>query len=479
MKILLIYPLTRTQRIPAPSWTPLGLSSIAAVLQRGGHQVRIFDRFSQMARLGLRTERVNAAMLRLIREFQPDVVGLNTVSPLVYDSVQCARLIRPGFKGLLVAGGHHATALPESTLRKIPELDGVIQGEGEFSLLQLLDGDRPQTIPGTWWRNKDDHISRVPARQIADLDTLPFPDFNLLDMAFYTRRSVIPIRGYCLSSIALMTSRGCDKKCEFCTETLTYGKGVRFHSADYVLEWIRQVVKQYGVEGVYFHDNDFLADRERAIRICEGIMTDGLHRTVKWAVQARSDRLDREIVGLLKRAGCVLIETGIEAASQKELNVIRKMNTVSVNERAIEICRDLGMAVHAYMLTGFEGETLADLQNRLDWIKKLRPTSFTWAPIQIYPASALYRGKQMNFFETSDWTAENVITYFRQDHLSPIPAARRRTWMRRHFVPFARRYRQLNILRRNRWYKLALLLIDDLYRFLRTVQARRGLFPSV
>lgn len=283
---------------------------------------------------------------------------------------------------------------------------------------------------------------------------------------------MLPIRGHCLSSISLITSRGCDKKCEFCTESLTYGKGVRFHSPQYVIEWVKQTVKDYRVEGVYFHDNDFLVDRERAIQICEGFMANGLHRRLKWAIQARSDRLDREIVGLLKRAGCVVIETGVEAASQKELDAVKKMTTVQANETAIATCRSMGMSVHAYMLTAFEGETIADLETRLNWIKKVRPTSFSWQSIQINPASPMYRRKQMDFFEANDWTEENVVSYYRLDYLSSIPAEQRRAWMKKNFTLFAKRYRQLSILRRNPLHKLLLLFLDDLWRFMRKFWTR-------
>lgn len=452
---------------------PLGLSSIASVVRRAGHEVCIFDRFAQMARLGPATHLINQAMLQGIREFRPDIIGLNTVSPLIYDAVQCVETIRREYEGVILAGGHHATAVPALTLQKLPRLNGIVQGEGELPLLRLLDGDLPQSIEGLWWRAADGSITNTPARQIADLDSLPFPDLHLLDLSFYTRRSVLPIRGYCLSSISLLTSRGCDKNCSFCTESLTYGKGVRFHSPEYVIEWVKQIARDYRVEGIYFHDNDFLADRARAMRICEGFMANGLHKRLKWAIQARSDRVDREVVGLLKRAGCVVIETGVEAASQKELDAVKKMSTVHANEKAVEICRSMGMSVHAYMLTSFEGETLVDLENRLNWLKKVRPTSFSWQPIQIHPASPLYQRKQLDFFEKNDWTEDRVVTYYRQDYLSSIPAEQRRLWMKKNFSPFAKRYKRLGILRRNPLPKLLLLFFDDLWRFIRKYRNHR------
>lgn len=291
-----------------------------------------------------------------------------------------------------------------------------------MALLRFLRGESPERIPGFWRRSGSDQVSGTPPQPIEDLDALPFPALDLLDMSsYYARPSVVPIRRHYLSSLSLMTSRGCTQNCVFCTENLTYGPGVRFHSPEYTLEWVKRVVRDFGVEGIYFHDNDFLISRKRAVQICEGLMASGLHRKLRWAIQTRADRLTPEIAGMLKRAGCICVEIGVEAAAQKELDAVGKRTTVSVNERAIAICRSMDLSVHAYMLTGFEAETIDDLSHRLEWVKKVRPTSFSWHPIQIHPGSPLYLRKGISFFEEEDWTEENVFSYYQRDHLSPFP----------------------------------------------------------
>jgi anaerobic magnesium-protoporphyrin IX monomethyl ester cyclase len=478
MRVLLIYPLAQYRQVPPPGWTPLGLSFIASTLQVEGHEVRIFDRVGQIAKCGLNKAAINRAMLDCIREFKPHLIGFNTISPLIYDTVECVHLIRRSYQGILLAGGHHATALPELTLKKIPGLDGVVQGEGEIVVLRFLRGESPERIPGFWWRSGQDHVSGASPQPIADLDALPFPALDLLNMSsYYARASVVPIRRRYLSTVSLLTSRGCTQKCAFCTEALTYGPGVRFHSPEYVLEWVKRVVRDFGVEGIYFHDNDFLISSKRAVQICEGFMAIGLHRKLKWAIQTRADRLTPEIAGLLKRAGCICIEIGIEAASQKELDAVCKMTTVSVNERAIAICRSMDLSVHAYMLTVLEGETIGDLASRLEWVKKVGPTSFSWHPIQIHPGSPLYLRKGISFFEKEDWTEENIISHYRGDHLSPIPAVQRDAWMKEHYEPFRLRFMRLGLLRSNPPWKLPLLLLDDLKRLWKGLKTRTNTIP--
>ena len=265
MKVLLIYPLSAPPR-PArisrePGWLPLGLSFLAASLRRRGHLVEIFDRYCAKASRGLSREAVDAAMLETVRRFRPDIIGFNTVSPYIFDTAQCARIIRPVTKAVLAAGGHHATALPELTLQKIQELDLVFAGEGEESLCMIADGKPPAEVPGVAWRAGEGKTGYSQPKQIEDLDALPFPDLDLLDMRFYLRPGTQSIRGHYLSTISIITSRGCKKKCDFCAESLTYGRGIRYHSPGYVMAWIERLLSDYRFEALYFHDNNFLSDR--------------------------------------------------------------------------------------------------------------------------------------------------------------------------------------------------------------------------
>ena len=467
MRVLLIYPLPRMVNQPGPHWIPLGLSYIAAALRRGGHAVSIYDRFAAAGLLSPHREMINAGMMERLRSFKPDLVGFNTVTPLIYDTAECAALVRNRFDGLLLAGGHHATALPELTLRNIPQLDGVVQGEGENALLRLAEGENPAHIQGVWWKNNE-RVGGSAPEQIPDLDCLPFPAFDLLEMPFYIQRGRNAIKGHHLSTAALITSRGCTRRCDFCSEALTYGPGVRRHSPGYVLEMIRRVLTDYPVEAIYFHDNDFLSDGERAAAICERLIDTGLHRRVKFSIQTRVSRLNPDILGLLKRAGCTLVEMGIETASQAELDSVHKGTTVELNERAVEMCRQAGLAVHAYMLTGFAGETGADLEARRRWLKGSPGNlSFSMSMLQLYPGTRLYRERGASFFEHNRWTGEAVSAFYQKDHLSAVPAAERKTWMEHKFLPLQKWRNRTALLRRNPPLAIGRIVLDKAARLWR------------
>ena len=480
MRILLVSPRTQQTKIPSPSWMALGLPFIASALRREGHVLSIFDRFSSMARLGIRKDRVNRAMMEHIQRFKPDLIGLTTVSPLIFDTVECVELIRKAYSGVLVAGGHHATAMPETTLLKIPGLDGVVEGEGEMVLRKLAAGLDPTAIPGLWWRGQERDLVCTPPQAIEPLDDLPFPALDLLDMAFYTRPGRFTIRGYYLSTVSLLTSRGCVKRCDFCTESLTYGRGVRFHSPDYVIEWIKQVLTDYPkVQGIYLHDNDFLINEERARTICEKILSTGLEKRMKWSIQTRVERVHPEILKLLKRAGCISIELGIESASQKQLDSIHKGTTRDLNERAIRLCREEGFSTHASMIVGLEGETISDLAENLRWLKQVKTDTFYWFSLEIHPGTSLYQKKGNRFFEVNEWSEENVLNFYNREGLSAIPLKERDQWMKNNFLPYHQWHRRLNLLRVNPPLKILSLIMGEIWHFLCDLsRGWRGTVPS-
>jgi radical SAM superfamily enzyme YgiQ (UPF0313 family) len=141
-----------------------------------------------------------------------------------------------------------------------------------------------------------------------------------------------------------------------------------------------------------------------------------------------------------------------------------KGTSAAVNKEAIALCRRAGLDVHAYMLTALEGETVADLDQRLAWLKTTRPTSFQWTPLYIYPGTALYAEKGDDFFATQEWTEEAVGEFYRTDRLSAIPPETRREWMARHLNPYARWHWWRHALGRYPLRKLARIALFKLRR---------------
>jgi radical SAM superfamily enzyme YgiQ (UPF0313 family) len=299
----------------------------------------------------------------------------------------------------------------------------------------LCDGDDPLSIPGVFWRGRDGTVTGTAPRTNTSLDDLPFPDMDLLDTAYYTSPGFNVFRGRYLSSICLLASRGCPHRCDFCSESLTYGSGVRYHSPEYVLEWMEKLLVDHGVDGLYFMDNNFLQDRVFAQTVCEGILSRTWPRRFTWAVQARTDCIDSALIGLMKRAGCSALEIGVESAFQHRLASVHKATTVETNERAITLCREAGVSVFAYMIMGFEDETIADLDAALAWVKRTRPTSFGWRYLSLYPGTRLYETHGERYFETNQWDEATIGEYYKRSPLSTIDDETLTRWLRRHYAP--------------------------------------------
>lgn len=457
MKILLISPFPakpdgRTV-MPSVGWMPLGLASIAAALRNHGHTVSIFDRFAEAFRCKGGREQVDRRMLDHLDAFRPDLLGFNTVSPLIYDTVFCAHLIRRRFNGLMVAGGHHATALPELTLTRIPELFGVITGEGEESLARLANGESVETIPGVYWR-KAGEVAGSSHLCIDDLDRLPFAAVDLLDLPFYTKKRTTVGRGRRLSVLSLFTSRGCGHRCPFCSESLAQGKKIRFHSTDYIMDLLKHRLATCAVNGFYFLDSDFLSDADRAAALCETMIREGLNKRASFIVQARVDGMTPGLLGLLKRAGCVLVELGVESFVQKHLDFIGKGVTVRQNEEALDMLKAAGLSAHVYMMTGFPGETRSDLETCLERMKAVKgDVTFTLSPLTVDPGTRLYRETDGLWFEENDWTHSAVGGYYSRSPLSDVSHAEYAQWETEDVRPWMEKKRRKAVWRRNPFFE--------------------------
>ena len=397
MKILLITPYALYSKL---RWLPMGMSYISSLLKKNNHEVRLYDRFLKGHRLGNK-ESVDRDMKSKILEFKPDIIGVSTISPLIYDTVACVKYIRGFFDGTIIAGGHHATAMPKETLKKIPGLNYVAVGESEYTMLSLAEGEKPSGIPGLFYRNSDN--SSFPDAHIRNLDDLPFPDYGIFDMDYYTGANHNTIKSFYLKSACILTSRGCPNNCKFCSESMTFGRGIRLHGPDYVIENIERLVSDYDVEGIYFHDNNFLASHSHAENICKKLIKSGLNRKIKWEMQ-----------------------TG----------------TPTIND-------DILIKVHTNFMTGFEGESLSDLNKTLEWIKIFKPHTFSFHRIQVYPGTELYEASGNRFFEKNEWTKDNVDKYFRNGKADNISQEEKRKWFLEVYKPFSISYGRKAILKVN------------------------------
>jgi len=153
-----------------------------------------------------------------------------------------------------------------------------------------------------------------------------------------------------------------------------FGSQVRQYSPSYVVEEIKDLQNRFGVKDIYFQDDTFISNRDWVVAFCKLLIKEKLDLT--WACQGRTDLVDLPLLNLMKKAGCWQISFGIESGSQKVLKAINKQTTVEQNKRALEACRQAGLAVKGLFMVGSFGETRQTLQKTKEFIRENYMTDF-------------------------------------------------------------------------------------------------------
>ncbi len=276
----------------------LGLLMLGSVLRKSGHRVRIIDSTAQVLD--------NKETLEEIKKFQPDIVGFTGVTPSILKAVKMASMVKNLYPSIpILIGGPHFTAIPEKTLMDYPVFNYGVVGEGEITIVELVNAlasnRKPSNVPGVAFRENGRVRFNPPRPPIMNLDSLPFPAWELLD-DFPSKYHPALFKYKRLPSTHIISSRGCPHKCIFC-DTSVFSRRVRFHSPKYVLEMVDFLVKYFKIKEVVFEDDQFLVKQERVAEICEGLLNAKFD--IAWSCSGRVDSVnDLALLKLMKRSGC-------------------------------------------------------------------------------------------------------------------------------------------------------------------------------
>jgi radical SAM superfamily enzyme YgiQ (UPF0313 family) len=340
---------------------PLELICVGSPLVRAGYRVRIIDQRVQPDwRETLIGELAN----------QPICVGVtSTTGPQLRHALEVSQVVQSHGDVPVVWGGIHATLLPEQTLER-PEIDYVVQGEGERTLEELvaaLEKREPVgDIPGVW-RKESGRILHGPPRPFIDLNAEPFLEYGLVDVSQHTR-TVFGVK-----RLSFATSRGCSAPCAFCYSTVVHRRRFRALSADVTLEHIKEFTRRYGVRGLRPTDANFFHDLDRARAILEGVVRQKLD-VVFTRLHIRFDTLKRlsdDDLTLFERAGVRCLAMGIESGSERIRGLLHKpIDEEELHALNVRLRRFSIMPVYFFMI-GFPTETPTDLKATVDLFMKL------------------------------------------------------------------------------------------------------------
>ena len=243
---------------------------------------------------------------------------------------------------------------------------------------RLAEGKDPWNVPGLVGPEKFNH----PGNLIADLDRIPFPARHLLPTHAY-RYALWPGK----KVTTMITSRGCPYRCIFCDKSI-FGSKWRARSAKNVLDEMEQIVKILRIPSIIMYDDLFTLDKQRVQEICRGILERGLK--FEWKCEGRVDRVDGEMLGWMKKAGCSLIAYGVESGNEIGLDFLQKGITLPQIRRAFELTRKAGIRPMAYFILGIPVETFEQGLRTIALAKELNPDYAQFSILSPYRGTKLH-----------------------------------------------------------------------------------------
>jgi anaerobic magnesium-protoporphyrin IX monomethyl ester cyclase len=407
-KVVLIRP---HMLIPRYSFTgltvpPLGLAYVAACLQQKGHEVVLIDSVGEAVEQhiphhddyilhGLTTKEI---LERIPQD--ADFIGFSCMFshefPIYRDLIQAVHEHFPNTP--LVAGGEHATALPEETMRQCPGLDIIVLGEGEGTILDIVASDCSDAqlarIPGICWRDREGELRSSGRRdRVRDIDSFPYPAWDLVPLENYWKYGMgLGVnRG---RSMPMLATRGCPYQCTFCSNPLMWTTRWVARKPKEVLAEIKHYMEKYGAVNFDFYDLTAIVKKNWIVEFCRDILASKLKFSYQLPSGTRSEAIDREVAGLLYASGCRNMTYAPESGSPDTLQRIKKRIKIDAMIDSMKACRKEKISIKANIIVGFPGDTPKDLSNTYRFILRMAVAGvqdITIQPFSAYPGSELFK----------------------------------------------------------------------------------------
>ncbi|PIQ89631.1 MAG: hypothetical protein COV72_02115 [Candidatus Omnitrophica bacterium CG11_big_fil_rev_8_21_14_0_20_42_13] len=338
-------------------------------------------------------------------------VGITTPTMLISTAAKLATKLKEKDAGItVIVGGPHITAVPEKTMELYKDIDIGVLGEGEVTIIELLHALKDKTglesVRGIIYRGSTGLITTESRPYLQDLDMLPLPAWDMLpDILKHYQQSAARIDR--LPNMSIITSRGCPFQCIFCARNV-FGNVTRSHSADYILNMVKHLIKTYKVKSLSIEDENFVIYKKRLVEFCNRIIEEKIDIT--WDCASNINAVNEELLVLMKKAGCWQINYGIESGSQRILNFIKKGVTKESIENALTLTKKCGIQTKAYFIIGHPTETLESIQETIDFIKKIDLDIFQMSFMVPLPGAELYGIADKYGEFRNDWDDMNIWT---------------------------------------------------------------------
>lgn len=361
----------------------LGIGYIASWVQKHGYEAAIVDPHTF-------NWDIDKAVEEILRH-NPDAVGVHATTNNRFKGIALIKELKKKNPDLFIfVGGPHFTMTAENALRVIPELDAVVKGEGEITTQELLDelkGDKNfARVSGIFYRDKQGKIIETPNRPFAQDINIFDLNWELYDLNKYHR----PIDGTKIRAIGIMSSRGCPNFCAFCVSSAFWKAVLRLRDPIKFVDEIEYLKNKHGFEGFDFWDDTLTVSKDHVKAICNEILRRNLN--IKWYAPTRANTVDKEILSLMKKAGCIRISFGAESGSPRILKIVRKGVMPEQVINAAQMASEAGIRIMVNFMVNLPYEAPEDLKMTINLMKRLNSIKNVTAA---YGFSIVYPGTEM------------------------------------------------------------------------------------
>lgn len=358
------------------------------------------------------------ALIKHIAGFPPDIVGISMMNcdqPFLYDYLPLIRKHAPF--ALIIVGGPFASSFGEKILEH-DAVDLVVKGEGERTFLNLVKcagmGLDYREVRGIAYRSNNSIVCTEPESYIEDLDSIPFPDYDLIAVEKYWgahqhMNQLLAEKRH----THIISSRGCPYHCAYCHNI--FGKKTRMRSPENFVSEIKMLYHRFGIKEFHIVDDIFNLDRKRMHRICELIIESPMDIRISFPNALRGDILEYEDLDILKKAGTYMVTLAVESSSKRMQKMINKHLDIDKVSRNISYARKIGLLVKGYFMLGFPGETLDEIKQTIRFAVRSDLHMAAFFVVVPQPGTALHKMAVKNCAELQfsyDYHSKN--SYYQQ-----------------------------------------------------------------
>lgn len=385
MKVTLVIPYQKEiidVKQTGSKWPRIGLAYIAGYLRNKGVDVHVID---------CRAENLGPKDLKSrLRKLKPDIIGLGPFTEEILDAVDVCNIAKKiNSKIITVFGGPHSSAIPERTLKEFSNLDYVVFGEGEDTMLEVVQRKKLGQILGLAYQKGNKIILNRKRPLRNNLDEFPYPAWDMFPLDRYRGILTTGLREETKGrelELPILSSRGCPFLCNFCYKI--YGPTLRDRDPKKVVDEIEYDMEQYGATQFFFVEGTFGAAGDHGNQICDEIIQRGLQSKIVWVSETRVDASEK-LLRKMKDAGCVEVGFGVESGDPAILSRSGKGITIRQVRKTIAIAKKIGLRVECYFIMGHPGDTHETITKTLKLANELDPDIFNIGIMIPYPGTGI------------------------------------------------------------------------------------------